>query len=52
MIGGGGLFTMDADARSTGGSDCVSAAAVISQATPLFTDGDGDGRFVWRAPTR
>ena len=28
------------------------AAAVIGRATPLFTDEDGDGRFVWRAPVR
>jgi len=28
------------------------AAAVIGRATPLFTDDDGEGRFVWRAPTR
>lgn len=28
------------------------ASAVIGQATPLFTDEDGDGRFVWRAPVR
>lgn len=28
------------------------ASAVIGRATPLFTDEDGDGRFVWRAPTR
>ena len=28
------------------------AAAVIGRATPLYTDEDGDGRFVWRAPTR
>lgn len=27
-------------------------AAVIGRATPLYTDEDGDGRFVWRAPTR
>lgn len=27
-------------------------SAVIGQALPLFTDEDGDGRFVWRAPTR
>lgn len=25
---------------------------VIGRATPLYTDEDGDGRFVWRAPTR
>jgi conjugative transfer signal peptidase TraF len=28
------------------------ASAVIGRATPLYTDEDGDGRFVWRAPTR
>ena len=28
------------------------ANAVIGKATPLFTDEDGDGNFVWRAPTR
>lgn len=27
-------------------------ASVIGRATPLYTDEDGDGRFVWRAPTR
>ncbi|MDH0908555.1 S26 family signal peptidase [Rhizobium pusense] len=28
------------------------ASAVIGRATPFYTDEDGDGRFVWRAPTR
>ena len=28
------------------------AASVMGRATPLYTDEDGDGRFVWRAPTR
>ncbi|MDH0367841.1 S26 family signal peptidase [Brucella anthropi] len=28
------------------------ASAVIGRATPLFTDEDGDGRFVWRALMR
>lgn len=28
------------------------ASAVIGRATPLFTDENGDGRFVWRAQTR
>ena len=28
------------------------ASAVIGHAIPLFTDEDGDGRFVWRAPVR
>lgn len=27
-------------------------STVIGQATPLFTDEDGDGRFVWHAPVR
>ena len=30
----------------------IPAASVIGRATPLYTDEDGDGRFVWRAPTR
>lgn len=28
------------------------ASAVIGRAIPLYTDEDGQGRFVWRAPTR
>lgn len=28
------------------------ASTVMGRATPLFTDEDGDGRFVWRAPMR
>ncbi|WP_283179950.1 S26 family signal peptidase [Gemmobacter sp. 24YEA27] len=28
------------------------ASAVIGRATPLYTDEEGDGRFVWRAPMR
>lgn len=28
------------------------ASTVIGRATPLFTDEDGDGRFVWHAPVR
>ncbi len=30
----------------------LAASAVIGRAIPLYTDEDGDGRFVWRAPTR
>jgi conjugative transfer signal peptidase TraF len=30
----------------------IPANAVIGRATPLYTDEGGDGRFVWRAPTR
>ncbi len=29
----------------------IAASTVIGQATPLYTDEDGDGRFVWRADT-
>ncbi|MFC6447732.1 S26 family signal peptidase [Shinella zoogloeoides] len=28
----------------------ISASSVIGRALPLWTDEDGDGRFVWRAP--
>ena len=28
------------------------ATTVIGRAIPLYTDEDGDGRFVWRVPTR
>ena len=34
------------------GTSYVTASAVIGRAMPLYTDDDGDGRFVWRAPTR
>jgi type IV secretory pathway protease TraF len=27
-------------------------SSVIGRATPLYTDENGDGRFVWRAPMR
>lgn len=30
----------------------IAARAVIGKATPLYTDEDGDGRYVWRAATR
>jgi conjugative transfer signal peptidase TraF len=30
----------------------IPARTVIGKATPLYTDEDGDGRFVWRAATR
>jgi type IV secretory pathway protease TraF len=26
-------------------------ASIVARATPLYTDEDGDGRFVWRAAT-
>jgi conjugative transfer signal peptidase TraF len=30
----------------------ILAHAVIGTATPIYTDEEGDGHFVWRAPTR
>jgi conjugative transfer signal peptidase TraF len=30
----------------------IPARTVIGKATPIYTDEEGDGRFVWRAPTR
>ena len=30
----------------------LAASTVIGRAIPLYTDEDGHGRFVWRAPTR
>ena len=55
MIADGQLFLMNIDARdSLDGRyfGSIPASAVIGRALPLWTDEDGDGRFVWRAPTR
>jgi len=30
----------------------IPTSSVIGRALPLWTDEDGDGRFVWHAPTR
>jgi conjugative transfer signal peptidase TraF len=30
----------------------IPASSVLGKATPLYTDEDGGGRFIWRAPTR
>ena len=30
----------------------IHARTVIDRATPIYTDEDGDGRFIWRAATR
>ena len=55
LVANGELFLMNwqvrdsLDGRSFGP---LPATAVIGRATPLYTDEDGDGRFVWRAPTR
>ncbi|OWZ92472.1 conjugative transfer signal peptidase TraF [Sinorhizobium sp. LM21] len=54
MVAEGQLFLMNwevpdsLDGRYFG---MLPASAVIGRAVPLYTD-DGDGRFVWRAPTR
>ncbi|MEH3046661.1 S26 family signal peptidase [Sphingomonas adhaesiva] len=54
-LGTGELFLMNGavpdslDGRYFGP---LPASTVIGTATPLYTDEDGDGRFVWRAPTR
>lgn len=55
VIGGGELFLMNLEATDSLDGRYFGpfpASAVIGRATPLFTDEDGDGRFVWRAPTR
>lgn len=54
IIANGQLFLMNIDARdSLDGRyfGSIPASAVIGRALPLWTDEDGDGRFVWRAPT-
>ena len=54
-IAGGELFLMNLEAADSLDGRYfgpLPAAAVIGRASPLFTDEDGDGRFVWRAPTR
>jgi len=55
VVASGELFLMNwqvrdsLDGRYFGPSP---ASAVIGRAIPLYTDEDGAGRFVWRAPTR
>ena len=54
-VAGGELFLMNwevpdsLDGRYFGP---LAASTVIGRAIPLYTDEDGHGRFVWRAPTR
>lgn len=54
-VAGGELFLMNGevpdslDGRYFGP---LPASTVIGRAIPLYTDEDGHGRFVWRAPTR
>ncbi|ARM88156.1 peptidase S24/S26 family protein [Rhizobium sp. CIAT894] len=55
LVAGGELFLMNWQVRDSLDGRYfgpLPAAAVIGRATPLYTDEDGDGRFVWRAPTR
>lgn len=54
-IADGDLFLMNPGVRdSLDGRyfGSLPASAVIGKATPLYTDEDGGGRFVWRAATR
>ncbi|GGB12173.1 peptidase S26 [Brucella endophytica] len=54
-IATGELFLMNPEVRDSLDGRYfgpLPASAVIGRATPLYTDEDGDGRFVWRAPTR
>lgn len=51
----GHLFLMNPDVRDSLDGRYfgpISAANVIGQAMPLYTDEAGDGRFVWRAAVR
>ena len=54
-IADGDLFIMNPDVRDSLDGRYfgpLSASAVIGKATPLYTDEDGDGHFIWRAATR
>lgn len=54
VIADGQLFLMNRDVRDSLDGRYfgpIPANSVIGQALPLWTDEDGDGRFVWRAPT-
>jgi conjugative transfer signal peptidase TraF len=55
VIAEGELFLMNWEVRDSLDGRYfgpIAASAVIGRAIPLYTDDDGDGRFVWRAPTR
>ncbi|MVA27071.1 S26 family signal peptidase (plasmid) [Agrobacterium vitis] len=55
VIAEGQLFLMNGQVRdSLDGRyfGTLPASAVIGRAIPLYTDDDGNGRFVWRAQTR
>jgi conjugative transfer signal peptidase TraF len=54
-IADGQLFLMNPDARDSLDGRYfgpIPARTIIGKATPIYTDEEGDGRFVWRAPTR
>ena len=53
-VADGDIFLMNvsvADSLDSRYFGPIAASTVIGQATPLYTDEDGDGRFVWRADT-
>jgi conjugative transfer signal peptidase TraF len=55
VIADGQLFLMNWDVRDSLDGRYfgpVPASSVIGRALPLWTDEEGDGPFVWRAPTR
>lgn len=55
VIADGQLFLMNIDVPDSLDGRYfgpVPASAAIGRALPLWTNEDGDGRFVWRAPTR
>lgn len=55
VIAAGELFLMNWQVRDSFDSryfGTLPGANVIGRAIPLYTDENGDGRFVWRAPTR
>lgn len=54
-VADGEIFLMNPEARDSLDGRYfgpLPASALIGRATPLYTDEDGDGRFVWRAPMR
>jgi len=54
-VAGDEIFLMNADVRDSLDGRYfgpISVSAVIGRAMPIYTDEDGDGRFVWRAATR
>ncbi|MFK0209524.1 S26 family signal peptidase, partial [Agrobacterium sp. NPDC090283] len=55
VIAPGELFLMNSGVRDSLDGRYfgpLPASSVVGRALPLWTDEDGDGRFVWLAPTR